>query len=267
MTLSRVQFGAFTDVAQPVQLNFDIAGAIFKQEPGGQFFFNSAYSAPPPGACTVYTGKGNILVKDTLPGIQTGKGLNAGANLNLTSGSGQRQLPVMGTTFPEYHTYIGSSVQSLQLPSLYLDPGNYSMAGTGGADVGAFQAKINVLPVLSYINLSGVSAINRAQGLTLTWAMPDSRIQAIAILGGNYDAPTDSSAIFECFAPAPALTFTVPAYILNAIPQSRQMAYQSQGYLLMGTVLYEPSAAFTAQGLDAGFGISITASGRTVLFQ
>ena len=268
ITLSRVQFIAQTDIPQPTQLNLDIGGAVFRQEPGGQFFFNSAYAFPPAGACTVYTGQGNILVQDAVPGsTRTGKSLNAGASLNLTGGSGSRQLARTGTDFPEYHTYIGSSVQSLQLPPLYLDPGNYSVAGTGGPDVGAFQAKINVLPVLSYLNLSSISTINRAQGLTVTWAMPDARIAAVAIVGGNYDVPTDSSGVFLCLAPASALAFSVPPYILGAIPQSRQMAYQSQGYLFMGTALYEPSASFTAQGLDTGFGISITASGRTVLFQ
>ena len=268
VTLSRVQFTAQTDIPTARQQNFDIGGAVFRQEPGGQFFFNSAYSFPPPGSCTVYQGKGNILVQDPVPGGRSGgTGLDAGASLAVSGGSGSRQISRTGTNFTEYHTYIGSNVQSSQAPTLYLDPGNYTVSGNGGQAVGAFQAKINVRPVLNYISLAGLSAVNRAQGLNLTWAAPDSRVAAVAIVGGNYDVPTDSSAVFLCMAPASALSFTVPTYILGAIPQSRQMAYQSQGYLFMGTALYEPSAVFSAQGLDAGFGISITASGRSVLYQ
>ncbi len=268
VTLARVQYSSQTDLPQPVQLNVDIGGAVFREEPGGQFFFNSAYAFPPAGSCTVYTGRGNIVVSDPLPGGRSGaRALNAGASLAASGSNGSRQIAREGTAFIDYHSYIGASNSRLSQSPLFLDPGSVSISGTGGPDVGAFQARINMLPVLTYQNLSSISNVNRSQGLTVTWVAPDPRIAAVAIVGGNYDTPSDSSAQFVCLAPASALTFTVPSYVLGAIPQSRVRAYQSQGYLLMGTLLYESSANFSAQGLDSAFGISISASGRSVLFQ
>ena len=37
--------------------------------------------------------------------------------------------------------------------------------------------------------------------------------------------------------------------------------------LIIGALLYDPKSVFSATGLDAGYGISITASGQSVLFQ
>ena len=267
--LARLNFTVQVDISQPAQGSVDDGFATFRQETGGPFFFNSFFSLPPPGACTVYTGQGNLLTEGPLPGSNaTGKLLDAGASLSVTGAKGTLQIPQINNSFQNYYTHLGAVLPNLQqLPLLFLDPGSYTIAGTGGADVGPFQAKINVLAPLGYPSLASTYNVNRAQGITLNWAAPDPRVAAVAILGANYDLPTDSSAAFLCLAPAEALNFTVPPWILGAIPPSRPLKFQSQGYLILGTALYEPSAAFSATGLDTGFGVSIAATGQSVRYQ
>lgn len=67
------------DTSQPTDISFDLAAISFRAAPGGPFFFNSALSAPPLGACTMYFVAGGSLTLD-LPGYAGGLGndLDAG---------------------------------------------------------------------------------------------------------------------------------------------------------------------------------------------
>lgn len=94
--------------------------------------------------------------------------------------------------------------------------GTYTFQGTGGADVGSFTTTLTFTgPLLAWTNSAAAGTINRSQGFTFTWT------------GGNaetYPAMTGTSTSplvtvgFTCRANIADGKFTVPAYILSALP-------------------------------------------------
>jgi uncharacterized protein (TIGR03437 family) len=269
VALARGNFRATVDVRTPVPLNADIGIAAFRQETGGPFAFNPIYALPPPGSCTVYTGAQDLILGGRLPGLATtGRMLDAGVRITATGTGAPKLIPRVSRDPRNYFGVLGATLPGLpNLPGLFLTPGAYTLAGSGGADVGTFQTRVTATEVLAYGNLSSITNVNRANPLTLTWSMPAPAVAAVAILGANYDAPTDSSSAFLCLAPPADRTFTVPAYVLGALPASRTLPFQSTGLLILGTLVYDPASAFTASGLDAGLAVSIGAAGQTVLYQ
>lgn len=266
VVLARSAIRSQVDLPQPVQLNADVGAATFREEAGGQFFFNGIYSLPPPGACTIYTGMGDLLSEGPLPGNQPSvRLLDAGVAVTVSGAGGSRLIARTGVDPKEYFDLLGGVVPDVLLPALLLDPGQFSISGAGGADVGPFQGKVEMPPVLTNTNLGSVSIVRRASGLNLTWGPPPAGALAVAILGANYDLPTDSSAMFFCLAPAADRSFTVPPWILSAVPASRPRPYQSRGVLLMGTGLASP--AVSTGGIDALLTVAIAASGQTVIYQ
>lgn len=88
----------------------------------------------------------------------------------------------------------------------------------------------------------------------------------VLITGSNYDLAVNASRSFVCAAPASAGDFTVPAYVLQAIPPSRPDVGKSTGYLLI-IPLPARGVSFTASGLDQGVAVEVFAASKTVLFQ
>ena len=179
---------------------------------------------------------GDLLSEGPLPGNQPSvRLLDAGVAVTVSGAGGSRLIARTGVDPKEYFDLLGGVVPDVLLPALLLDPGQFSISGAGGADVGPFQGKVEMPPVLTNTNLGSVSIVRRASGLNLTWGPPPAGALAVAILGANYDLPTDSSAMFFCLAPAADRSFTVPPWILSAVPASRPRPYQSRGVLPMGT--------------------------------
>ncbi len=267
--LSRLLYSQTTDVTSPLVLNTDTAYATFREEAGGPFFFNPFFSLPPLGACTVYAGAGNNFLDQDLPAIRPSvRSLDAGSSITVRNSAGaSAAVTSPNAQSKDYFGLLGAFFTTLSnLTPMFLDPGAYSVSGPGGADVGSFQTRIGVAAPLT-TNLSKLSVVNRAQPLTVTWSAPDVLTTAIAILGANYDTPSDSTGMFLCLASPSAGTFSVPPWILANVPQSRPRKYQSRGILILGALRVDPSSAFTASGLDAGVAASLAAVGNSVLFQ
>jgi len=130
----------------------------------------------------------------------------------------------------------GATLASGSIPAA---GGTYTFQGTGGADVGPFATTLTFMgPLLSWTNSAAAATIDRSQGFTYTWT------------GGNaetYPAMTGTSTSplvtvgFTCRANIADGKFTVPAYILSALPAgSGGTGFQDT---LRGTL--------TASGLDA----------------
>jgi len=105
-----------------------------------------------------------------------------------------------------------------------LAAGTYRLTGPGGADIGPFEASVTVPAPFVWTNRDGISTITRSQGLALTWSggagvMIISGVSARRV-GGTEDNPDYDGAAFVCFANAGAGNFTVPASILNQLPES-----------------------------------------------
>jgi uncharacterized protein (TIGR03437 family) len=117
--------------------------------------------------------------------------------------------------------------------------GTYTFQGTGGKDVGPFTTTLTFSnPLLSWTNSAAAATIDRSQGFTFTWI--GGNAGTYPILTGTSTSPLVTVG-FTCRANVADGKFTVPSYILSALPAgSGGAAFQDT---LGGTL--------TATGLDA----------------
>jgi hypothetical protein len=223
------------------------------------FAFSPWLSTPPPGSCAVYQGVGDYLssgqvsaaAQPTLDGGTAVTVVGTGGQQNATLGAGN--TAALGSYLPLY-----------SLPNqLFLAPGSYTVSTAGGADVGGISAPITVPAPLTWTNRDQTVLVDRTQPLVLNWTGTTAS-QTVAILGIDSDLPTNSSAMFLCYAPSRASTFTVPPEVLGAIPPSRPHALSSKSVIYL---MSSSPASFTASGLSTGVAAAVYIGGKTVAFQ
>jgi uncharacterized protein (TIGR03437 family) len=132
-----------------------------------------------------------------------------------------------------------------QLPSGYIPTtgGTFTFNGIGGANVGAFTASVVFPnPVLNWTNQNAAANITRSSGLTVAWTGGSSGTY-VSIGGSSQASSTSPLAGFTCLAPVSAGQFTVPAYILAALPAG------SGSVTVNNNTNYQ---TFTASGLNYG---------------
>jgi len=147
-----------------------------------------------------------------------------------------------------------SGTYAVSLPAGFIPAlgGTFTFNATGGttpgASVGAFSASLNFSAPLVWSNMSSITAVNRAQGQTISWTGGLSN-SFVIIEGGSTDSASQVSVTFICFAAASAGQITIPGYILDAMPAGT-------GSLEVGGETARGS--FSASGLDQGnvFGFS-----------
>jgi hypothetical protein len=107
-------------------------------------------------------------------------------------------------------------------PNFKLIAGQYTLAGTGGHDIGPFTTSITLGPPLNLVG--GLpSSVDRSAGLTLTWTggNPSDVVEitgsSSVTSGWSPDQITDSWS-FRCTTSAGAGTFTVPPSVLMQLP-------------------------------------------------
>lgn len=198
--------------------------------------------------------------------------LSAGSQITISGPAGSAVLPLSSGKLGEYHGPLGSSTV-IGNGSDFLQEGAYTATnGSGGSDVGAFTADLTIGPPLMWTNQSTVSAqssISRSQGLTINFS-GGAPGDYVAILGSSTsNTPTqDVTVTFVCTAPVSAGTFTVPSFVLSALPASGTITIDgitgTGGFLLFGN--YPLSNTFAAPGLDLGFFSEIVVSGINVPF-
>lgn len=266
-----------TDITEDVglekagQVTTDAIMMTFQQEsPVPIAPFNALMSLPPPGTCTAYTGAGDLLNGDQVPGADDpgARFLNAGASLSVMSGANTRTV-ARPTSKARNYQPLGYTYTNFRRPtSLFLNPGNFTVNGPGGTDVGTFQATITIPnPVgLTWTNRAQTLTIDRTQGFTVNWTGAPSD-QPVIIFGGGVDTPTNSSAVFACVAAAGSSSFTVPAIALANVPATRPNLIKSKGAVYVGALPTANPAAFTASGIDTGAIMAGTFAAKTVIFQ
>ncbi|HYL73572.1 MAG TPA: hypothetical protein VEU96_05175 [Bryobacteraceae bacterium] len=265
-----------TDVNEDVGLKktgnvkTDVAMMTFQQEnPLPAAPFNAVISLPPAGACTAFTAAGDLLDGDSIPGSDPGaKFLSAGASFTLTGAAGNRTVRRTATNARNFQplgfTYTGTQLKI----GLFLDPGNFSLTGSGGSDVGQIQASVT-LPNptgLTWTNRDQTSIIDRSKGFTVNWAGAPAD-QPVIVFGGGVDVPTNSSAVFACVAPAGASSFTVPPVALGNLPATRLNLLQSKDAIYVGALPASNPTSFSASGIDIGAIMAGAFAGKTVIFQ
>jgi len=148
----------------------------------------------------------------SLPSTSVSKfavGLDAGASLALSGQAGSYTMALTRTG--EYQTLFGSAPSGHDLP-----PGSYMITGSGGHDVNAFSAKLNVGGNVLWTNKAGISTVDRSQPLTVTWTGGTS--PGYVLVGGYIDASTGGQLGFVCSEDVNKGSFTIPAFVLSTMP-------------------------------------------------
>jgi hypothetical protein len=220
----QVSTTANTDVASLDLLSFTVPSAI-------QPFIVSYLDDSPLGTCRVYNSLNPPDAGNQLAGI---KQLDGGPSFKITGPSGSQNIQPDGK-----NVTLG--------PGTFFSPGPYTIIGTGGADVGSFNAPFTIpTPATLTSPASGPNVVvNRANGITLAWTGGASN-SFIRIDGGDAtDNSGSNGATFTCFAPASAGTFTIPPSVLLAIPPGTF----SNSVWDFDSFTY---GTFTAKGLNLG---------------
>jgi uncharacterized protein (TIGR03437 family) len=173
----------------------------------------------------------------TSTATSTSTGLDAG-NITVTGPAGSAPL----STFPQTP---GSYLAQLTAGFIPTSGGTFTFQGSGGKDVGPFNAQIVFPnPIMTWTNQSAASIVTRSAGLPITWngGAPGTFVY----IGGSSSATVGGqsvSASFTCFAPVSPAQFTVPSYITAALPAGT-------GSVIVGN--YANYQSFQASGLDVG---------------
>jgi uncharacterized protein (TIGR03437 family) len=187
-----------------------------------------------PNSCSVFTTAADSRGQVSLIRPPS---LDAGASLNLSApGIGSINLDRTGDGFygaaspvPIYPTTGTTTI---------------TVAGAGGSQVGAFTAKVTPGAALATHNLNTFGTIDRIQGATVTWqgALSGS---VVSIVGSSIlpSLTSPTATIFSCLANADEGRFTVPSWVLQALPPS-----QANGGML-GIMNATPMAAFPVTGV------------------
>ncbi len=210
---TRHDFGTRT----PLDVTADYHASYGFDVATNDFPYHPMYSFPPAGTCASSTVQGDLLNGDVLPGTMPETApLDFGSPFMLTGPHGTKTLTTMFTGMRA--GYLGGSVSNNVLPStLFLDPGNFTLKGFGGQDIGPFSATFSIPQPVTWTNKTQLFNIDRTQPLTITWTGGDSG-QIITVAGFAEDLPTNSSAMFTCIAQAGASSLTVPTAILANLP-------------------------------------------------
>ncbi len=231
----------------------------------------AAFHGFPSIGCSVYpyTPKSQKFFENFLkgapdPGYNAG---DAGPVLNFTGPNGTKQLSQTNDGGPAYELangqFFGGGLPPNVTPD-YLSPGNYTLDdGNGGSNVGVFSATLTIPQNgVNWTNQAANGNIPRSQDLTLTMTASGP----VAVEGNSTNG--QAGAGFYCTAPQGTTSFTVPAWVLSALPASAQATDfpAAMGFLAVGTPLPLP-ARFIASGVDAGFFNWGTLQATNVVYQ
>jgi uncharacterized protein (TIGR03437 family) len=225
-TTVRTGIVSVSQITSPGSGTQAVAFSSFQKFTGGGFVGGTVTV----GACTV---------TETSTGSVTGTttGLNAGT-ISVTGPGVSAQLQTIPTQVGSYFAQISSIPQS---------GGTFTFTGTGasGTDtVGAFTANVVFPnPIISWTNQSDSATVTRSAGQTYNWTggAPGTYVT----MSGSSSA-NGVSGSYTCIAPVEAKTFTVPPYILFALPAGTGSS------TLQNSTNF---ATFTAAGIDFGYAI------------
>jgi hypothetical protein len=194
------------------------------------------------------------LIEQDLPDPFEDTPLDAGAKLTITGPKGTRDLAMASKG--AYAARLGEGIvvdipgfPGLPGSELYLDPGDYTITGPGGEDVGAFSAKLTVGPPVRWTNADSITAVDRSKDLEVLWQ--NGTAQQLVTLMGMAALPSQRptvAAFFLCTARGDSGKITVPSAILSALPAASE---EGAGMLTLSAGPLSP-AEFTAPGLDLG---------------
>jgi len=155
--------------------------------------------------------------------------------------------------------------------SRYLWTGlSYTLAGTGGTQIGEFSATDKLdsnAPLISFPG-QGVT-VPLKQDLNVQWTGGSGK--GVLTIGGISfaDSARTQYVAFQCAAPATQSQFTIPKWVLSTLPPSAFLAngnlQQPLGFIWIGQ--YDTPLTFQATGLDRGIVTNIFFLPREVQYK
>jgi uncharacterized protein (TIGR03437 family) len=153
----------------------------------------------------------------------------------------------------------------------------YTVSSTGGADVGPFSVSLTTPASITGLTQFPTSAptvdqiIPRSNDFTVQWSGGDPSMQNGNVTVGAYSETADFNywASFQCTAPLAAHSFTIPSWVLSALPQTGMypIAGTLQPVASIWIGQYSAPVEFTAPGLDRGIITDVFYRGMQVNFQ
>jgi len=230
---------------------------------------SGAYATASLGSCVVsfYNASASSQSAPTLFNFTF---LNAGPDVNINGPDGTIAMPLNTQTI-EGITYYGYSTPSSDTSFIPAAGGTFNFDnGSGGPDVGSFTAQLKLTSPLVWSNMSTISTVTRANGLTVNWTGGESGTYVgITGLSVGFITPGDVSSLvvgtFTCEAPVGPGTFTVPPAVLLELPVSASIEGISFSSLALSN--YTVPVTFKASGLDLGLAEAIFETSTTVTYQ
>jgi uncharacterized protein (TIGR03437 family) len=204
----------------------DVAAASFQSVAGTTYANN-------PAAISL----GGCMVSQTLGSSNTTQTFLDAGSLTVTNPSGTVAALTTQPVLPGYYSSL--------LPAGFISAsgGTFTFKGAGGANVGAFTANLPMpTPLLSWTNASAAATVTRSAGLPVTWSGGAAGTY-VSISGTSSSGSQTGS--FTCIVPVAAGQFTVPTYVLGALPAGSGSV----------TITNISNATFQATGLDLGWAL------------
>lgn len=225
---------------------------------------------PPPGTCAAYTGsyQANTNLWNSVLSIVSveGQGLDAGGKLVLTRANQTRTVAQNLEVRGYYRDRIGTrgdDPHRRALP-LFLEPGELTVRGTGGKEVGPFTTSFSVPVPFEWIDREQTRTVERNRGVTIHWRRSTPE-QTMVILARNIDQITTAFATCVCTASGAAGQFSIPAALLANVPATQDVAGVPFEALVVAALT--PRPGIKASGLSGGFGLNLYAVGRYVEYR
>jgi uncharacterized protein (TIGR03437 family) len=148
----------------------------------------------------------------------------------------------------------------------------YPVAGTGGTAVGALSVSdFTSLPGAEFTGIGNSGNLSLSGDLTLRWSGGDPTLQNGQVTIGGYSANSALTQfeLLQCTAPLSAGQFTIPGWVISALPPSgtggnADFSYPL-GWIWIGQ--YNTPTSFSATGLNGGIITDIFYNGLGVYFQ
>lgn len=249
IVLSRTHsaFEGFSSIA-------DLGDGAFLRGPGFAGSYRP-FGTVQAGSCTL-----QYFIEQDAPEIPFQE-LDAGPRLDVRGPKGTRDLErrSKGHYTREFGQQLETSIPGLpqQSSELYLERGEYTITGFGGADVGPFSTRITVPAPTVWTNTEVAASIDRARDLQIEWR-DGSEQQIVTFQGASVAGERPQvAAAFTCAERGDKGALTVPASFLSALPATQRRGDS----IVTFSVAAERPVEFTATGLDGPGTLSYSQAG------
>lgn len=191
------------------------AGVFYKITPAQYNALPQAF--PSLGSCVVFSNAGGTPTQ-----VLTGRYASIPQSADVDAGSILATGPAGSAEIPESSPGIYNALSN-QLSAGFIPASGGSFTfdnGSGGTGVGKFSATVAIGSggILKWTNESSITTINRATGVTVNWSGAGTNTFVLVSGSSSSQQAPFSAAEFYCSVPASAGSFTVPLYVLAALP-------------------------------------------------